>query len=54
MPFQWYSNTGSYTHTQISKLVVFYNDDFGIDRADLIDARKNKFRNWLTGEEREV
>jgi hypothetical protein len=51
VPLRWVSDIGTYTHAQILKLVVFYKDDFGINEGDLINVRRNKLRNWLTGEE---
>ena len=54
VPDQWDSDIGAYTHAQVLKLVVFYNDDFGINEGDLLTVKRNKLRNWLTGDEREL
>jgi len=36
-----------YEHLEIIQLVIFYNDNFGIDEGDPIDIRRSKFRVWL-------
>jgi hypothetical protein len=38
----------SYTHAEILQMVVFYNDDFGIDPLDGLPERLMKFRQFLT------
>jgi hypothetical protein len=54
VPHPWDPNIARYTHTQILKLIIFYNDSFGIDQGDHLGVRKLKLHNWLTGEEREI
>ncbi|KAG2354802.1 hypothetical protein BDR07DRAFT_1428396 [Suillus spraguei] len=45
-PF-WNPVTDGYTTKDIFQLIIFYNDDFGIQPTDNMDARKSKFRRWL-------
>ncbi|KIM74105.1 hypothetical protein PILCRDRAFT_92734 [Piloderma croceum F 1598] len=40
-------NTDTYTLGTINSLVIFYNDDFDIEREDNLGIRKIKFRRWL-------
>ena len=45
----WFnSNIDSYQHIDILRLVVFYNDDFGINVGDQLFERKHNVRIWLT------
>jgi len=48
VPPQFNSNVDSYQHVDILRLVVFYNDDFGIHAGDNLLERKFKLRLWLT------
>jgi hypothetical protein len=38
----------NYQHGDIVKMIVFYNDDFGILVGDLVGTRVDKFRYFLT------
>jgi hypothetical protein len=38
----------NYRHMHILNLIIFYNDDFGIQHADTIGTRIDKFRRFLT------
>jgi hypothetical protein len=51
LPDDWTSNIDRYRLLDILHLVIFYNDDFGIDAGDPLDLRKGKLRDWLTGRE---
>jgi len=43
----WHFNSNNYTHAAILRLVIFYNDDFGIVAGDLLDVRKEKLRSFF-------
>lgn len=45
-PF-WNPVTDGYTMRTIFQLIIFYNDDFGIQPADDVEVRRSKFRRWL-------
>jgi hypothetical protein len=47
MPNSWNSNVDAYQLVDILRLVIFYNDDFGIDAGDLVDVMRQKVRAWL-------
>ncbi|KAG2093735.1 uncharacterized protein F5147DRAFT_779253 [Suillus discolor] len=40
-------NTDTYTLGTINSLIIFYNDDFDIEKEDNLEIRKIKFRRWL-------
>ncbi|KAG2354336.1 hypothetical protein BDR07DRAFT_1429714 [Suillus spraguei] len=40
-------NTDMYTLGTINSLIIFYNDDFDIEKEDNLEIRKIKFRRWL-------
>ena len=40
----WHFNSNSYTHAAILRLVIFYNDDFGIVAGDPVEVRREKLR----------
>ncbi|KAG1877708.1 hypothetical protein DFJ58DRAFT_835439 [Suillus subalutaceus] len=46
-PAFWNPVADGYTMRTISQLIIFYNNDFGIQPADNMDVRKSKFRRWL-------
>ncbi|KAG1826877.1 uncharacterized protein BJ212DRAFT_1474090 [Suillus subaureus] len=46
-PPLWSPVVDDYTMRNILHLIIFYNDDFGIQPADDIDDRKSKFRRRL-------
>lgn len=47
VPPQFNPDVDSYQHVDILRLIVFYNDDFGIQAGDQLPERKRKIRNWL-------
>ncbi|KAI0247079.1 hypothetical protein BJV78DRAFT_1364394 [Lactifluus subvellereus] len=47
LPNPWDPDIEGYSHANILKLVVFYNDDFGIVPADRLRTRRGKVRTWL-------
>jgi hypothetical protein len=47
VPNPWNPDLCSYQHLDILKLVIFYNDDFGIVAGDLLSVRIFKVRLWL-------
>jgi hypothetical protein len=46
--FNGHPTLAGYTHADILNLIVFYNDDFGIEAGDQIGTRTAKLRAWLT------
>ena len=46
-PNPWNSSVDAYQLVDILWLVIFYNDDFGIDAGDLVDLMRQKVRAWL-------
>jgi hypothetical protein len=46
-PPQWDSFVSGYTDVDILNLIIFYNEDFGIEPGDDLSACKDKFRAWL-------
>jgi hypothetical protein len=51
VPNPWNSFLESYRLLDIFKLVIFYNDDFGIVAGDPLHARIFKVRIWLLEQE---
>jgi hypothetical protein len=47
VPNPWNPNVNAYQFMDILRLIIFYNDDFGINAGDLVDAMRQKVRNWL-------
>jgi len=47
VPPSFERNTDTYTLGTINSLIIFYNDDFDIEREDNLEIRKIKFRRWL-------
>ncbi|KAH9992625.1 hypothetical protein BJV77DRAFT_1001921 [Russula vinacea] len=43
----WDGHIAAYQHIHILRLVIFYNDDFGIVMNDKIPSRREKLRTWL-------
>ncbi|KAK0244651.1 hypothetical protein EDD85DRAFT_207048 [Armillaria nabsnona] len=39
---------GTYSHLEILKMIIFYNDNFGITHFDLLPVRIDKFRSFLS------
>jgi len=50
VPNQWIPRLHAYTHLYILRLVIFYNDDLGIEAGDNLDVRKEKVHSWLIDE----
>jgi len=40
---------GSSTHREIARMMLFYNEDFGITATDQIDIRRSRLAFWLGG-----
>ena len=51
LPAQWNSNADTLRLVDILKLVIFYNDDFGINVDDPINIKRKKVREWLLGQD---
>ena len=47
VPPQFNPDVDSYQHIDVLQLIIFYNDDFGIQVGDQLPERKRKVRNWL-------
>lgn len=47
IPPNFNPNPSSYNHAEIYRLIIFYNDDFGIVQADTLLARVESFRRFL-------
>ena len=47
VPPSFECNTDTYTLGTINSLIIFYNNDFDIEREDNLEIRKIKFRRWL-------
>ena len=47
VPPSFERNTDIYTLGTINSLIIFYNDDFDIEREDNLEITKIKFRRWL-------
>ena len=47
----WNGDIDTYTLQDILRLVIFYNDDLGIDAGDTAPLRKDKVRAWLYGQD---
>ena len=50
-PHPWNGYMGGYTHAAILRLVIFYNNDVGINLQDRLPARKAKLKGWLTDQD---
>jgi len=48
IPPNFNHNLTSYNHGDILRLIIFYNDDFGIVQADTIPSRIDSFRRFLS------
>lgn len=46
-----FARPSTLTSLQITRLIVFYNDDFGIINSDEVSARREKYRWFLQNEE---
>ena len=44
LPWDFNSKFGNYTHATILRLVIFYNDDFGIVAGDPVEVRREKLQ----------
>ncbi|KAI0286913.1 hypothetical protein BGY98DRAFT_942701 [Russula aff. rugulosa BPL654] len=51
VPADWNRNIHSYTIRDVLRLVVFYNDDFGIYLDDSLAVKRDKVRAWLCDQE---
>jgi hypothetical protein len=51
VPNPWNPDIDAYQLLDILKLVIFYNDDFGIIAGDPVARRRYKVRNWLLEQE---
>jgi hypothetical protein len=47
VPNPWNANINAYQLVDILRLVIFYNDNLGINVQDLISDRRQKVREWL-------
>lgn len=47
VPNPWNANIDAYQLVDILRLVIFYNDNLGINVQDLISDRRQKVREWL-------
>jgi hypothetical protein len=47
IPPQFNPSVDGYQHIDIYKLIIFYNDSFGIVLGDPLHERKRKIRTWL-------
>jgi hypothetical protein len=47
VPDEFNPNIDEYQDADILRLVIFYNDDFGIALADTVAIRRLKLRTWL-------
>jgi len=47
-PDDWADHIDRFTHEKILRLVIFYNDDFGILRRDNVKNRQQKLLDWLS------
>jgi hypothetical protein len=47
VPQGWDGHIAAFQHIHILRLVIFYNDDFGIVMNDKIPSRREKLRTWL-------
>ena len=47
-PHEFNGHIANYLHGDIVRMIVFYNDDFGILVEDLVGTRLDKFRYFLT------
>jgi hypothetical protein len=47
----WDGNIDTYTLQDILRLVIFYNDDLGIDSGDTAQVRRDKLVAWLCGQD---
>jgi hypothetical protein len=50
VPHPWDPNVDTYELIDILRLVIFYNDDFGIDAHDELVVMKRKVGTWLVEE----
>jgi hypothetical protein len=50
IPDLWDANVHAYQLIDILKIVIFYNDDLGINVQDLISDRRRKVFEWLAEE----
>jgi len=49
-PNPWNPNVDAYQLVDILQLVIFYNDDLGINAGDLVYVMRQKVRVWLVEE----
>jgi hypothetical protein len=47
VPNPWNPQIDAYQHLDILRLVIFYNDDFGIVAGDPVHVRRQQVRTWL-------
>jgi hypothetical protein len=50
VPAPWNSNIEAYQLEDVFRLVIFYNDDFGINAGDHVSVRRRKVLAWLVEE----
>ena len=48
IPPNFNHNLPSYNHTDILRLIIFYNDDFGIVQGDTVPSQIDSFRRFLS------
>jgi hypothetical protein len=51
VPNEWIPDIDEYSLVDILRLIIFYNDGFGINANDTVNAKKRKVLEWLTGTE---
>jgi len=48
IPPNFNHNLPSYNHNDILRLIIFYNDDFGMVQGDTLPSRIDSFRRFLS------